>query len=89
MPLSFFFDLSLIILSISILHLANKVFNIKLRILTKFTNANTYRATIVLGAVFIWMIFCFTLDTHFTTSTFGQIVILSSLYLANVPNDNN
>lgn len=89
MPLSFFYDLSLIILAISALHLANKVFNIKIRLLSKFTNAHTYRATIILAAVFIWMIFSFTLDTHFTTSTFGQIVILSSLYLSNVPNDSN
>lgn len=89
MPLSFFFDLSLIVLAISALHLANKVFNIKIRLLTRFANADSYRAIIILAAVFIWMIFSFTSDKHFTTSTFGQIVILSSLYLANVPNDNN
>lgn len=76
-------------IAISALHLANKVFNIKIRLLSKFTNVDSYRAVIILAAVFIWMIFSFTLDKHFTTSAFGQIVILSSLYLVNVPNDSN
>lgn len=89
MPLSFFYDLSLIIISMLALHFANKVFNIKLRLLSKFSDVDSYRAIIILTAVFIWIIFGFVSEKHFTSSAFGQIVIFSSIYLTNVPNESN
>jgi len=85
MLLDILYSIIPIIIPMYILYIANYKFNIKQRLLSRCASIDSYRAIILLVYVFIWMIFSFVLERSFPSTTFGQIALLSSLYLAHVP----
>lgn len=79
-------DILPVIIFLSLLIVANKKFNIKQKLRSKFSTDDTYRFTLLFIVVFSMIIHNFISKESFMSSTLGATINFSFLYLANISN---
>lgn len=84
MYLDMIIDILAIVISLTLLIFADKKFNIRRKLRSKFLTDDTYRFTLTLIIIITMIIHNFISEEPFMTNTLGYVMLFSYLYLTNV-----